>query len=61
VSTDEEHNEREVQQVVEDEVASDTCCGVHVVDIFGEKVPDISDLEDEEQDPGEISWSSNGN
>jgi len=51
VPTDEEHNECEVEQVVEDEVASDTCCGVHVVGIFGEKVPDISDLEDEEKNP----------
>lgn len=36
VPTDEEHNECEVQQVVENEMASNTRCGVYVVDIGGE-------------------------
>ena len=51
VSTNEEHNESEVQQVVEDEVASDTRCSENVVGILGEQVPNISDLEEEESDP----------
>lgn len=51
VGAHEQHDKGEVQEVVEDEVRSDAGGGVDIVAIAREKVSDIADLEDEENDP----------
>jgi len=51
VAADEQHDERELEEVVDDEVASNTSCCVDIVGVRGEKVPDVSDLQEEEEDP----------
>jgi hypothetical protein len=51
VATDEQHDERKLEEVVDYEVASDTSGCVDIVGIGGEKVPDVSNLEDEEDNP----------
>jgi len=51
VSSNEEHNEGELQQVVEDEMTPDSRGGVHVIGVGGEEMPNISDLEDPEDNP----------
>lgn len=51
VATDEKHNERELQEVVEDEVASNSGGSVDIVCVGREQMPDIANLKDEEQDP----------
>ena len=54
VAADEEHNEGELEEVVEDEVGSDGGGRVDVVSVGGEQVPDITDLEDEQEDPAKV-------
>ena len=54
VAADEEHDEGELKEVVEDEVGSNRGGGVDVVSVGGEEVPDIADLEDEQEDPKEL-------
>ena len=54
VAADEEHDEGELKEVVEDEVGSNGCGGVDVVSVGGEQVPDIADLEDEQEDPKKL-------
>jgi len=51
VATDEEHNPCELEEIVEDEVASYTCSCVDIVGIGREEGPDISNLGDEEKEP----------
>lgn len=36
VWSDKEHDKGELEEIVEDEMASDTCCGVHIGEIGGE-------------------------
>jgi hypothetical protein len=51
VSSNKEHDEGELQEVVEDEMASYTGCCVDVLGLFGEEVPHICNLEEEECQP----------
>jgi hypothetical protein len=51
VGANEEHDEGKVQEVVEDEVAADTCSRVHIVDITREEVANVSSLQDKENGP----------
>jgi len=51
VSSDEEHDESELQHIVEYEVAANPRCCIDPVDISREKVRNISDLEDEQGNP----------
>lgn len=51
VRTGEEHNESECKKVVNNKVASNSCSCVDRVRVGGEQVPDIADLEDEQEDP----------
>ncbi len=48
---DEEHNEGELQKVVENEVASYSSGSIDIFGITGKQSPDITDLKDEENDP----------
>lgn len=52
VAADEEHDPGELEEVVEDEVASDGGCGLDVVAVLGEEVPQVGDLGEEEGEPG---------
>lgn len=54
---DKEHDEGEVEEVVEDEVAADAGGGVDGVGVLGEQVGDVAELEDEEEDPVGVSGS----
>lgn len=51
VGAHEEHDEGEVQEVVEDEVAADVGGGGDVGGVLGEEVADVADLEEEDDDP----------
>lgn len=51
VGANEQHDEGELEKVVEDEVGADGGGGVDVVGVGGEEVPDIADLEGEQDDP----------
>jgi len=48
---DKEHDESELQEVVENKVASNTSSCINIVGIGGKQVPDITDLENEKGDP----------
>lgn len=52
VRADKQHHKGEVQQVVEDEMASDRACRIDVLDLTREEVSDVAELEDEEDEPG---------
>lgn len=52
MAADKEHDERKVEQVIEDKVASDAGGGVANVRVLGEEVEDVAKLEDKEEDPG---------
>ena len=52
VGANEEHDEGEVEEVVEDEMATHAGGGVDVVGVLGEEVGDVAELEDKENDPG---------
>jgi len=47
VSSDEKHDERELQHIVENEVAADARRCIDPIDIGRKQVRNISDLEDE--------------
>lgn len=51
VAADEQHNESELEEVTDYEMASDSSGCVDVVGIGREEGPDVSDLQDEEDDP----------
>jgi len=51
MSSDKEHDEGELQQVVRNEVASNPSGCIDIVGIGGEKMPDVSDLEDPKDNP----------
>lgn len=51
VGSDKEHDEGEVEEVVEDEVAANRRCGLDMVGVGREQVPDVPSLEDEEHNP----------
>jgi hypothetical protein len=44
-----------MEEVVENEVASDAGGGLNVFVVLGEEAPNISELEDEEDEPGAVS------
>lgn len=56
VATDEEHDPGELKEVVEDEVTTDTSSGLDVITILGEEVPHVTDLGEEESEPGRSQW-----
>jgi hypothetical protein len=51
VASYEEHDESEVEQVVEDEVASHGTSSVQLLDVAREEVEDVATLEDEQYNP----------
>jgi hypothetical protein len=51
VRADEEHDEGEVQQVVQDEVAANRGGGIDLDRVLGEEIGDVADLKYEENDP----------
>lgn len=51
VRADEEHDECELEKVVKDEVRTDGGGGLDIGGVGGEEVPDVADLEEEEDDP----------
>lgn len=50
--TDEEHDKSELEEIVQDEVTSDAGSGVDIFGFGGEDVPEVADLEHEEDNPG---------
>ena len=54
VGAHEEHDEGKLKEVVEDEVGADGGGGIDVVGVAGEEVPDVSNLEGEENNPGSL-------
>jgi len=58
VTTNEEHDPAELEEIVEDEVASNTGSGLNMIAILGEEVPHVSDLGKEESEPVERSHQS---
>lgn len=51
VRTYEEHDEAELEKVAEDEVGAHTRCSSDEIGVLGEQMPDVADLEDEEDNP----------
>lgn len=51
MSTDKEHDKCELEEVVEDKVASNTSRSLDVVVVVGEEVPHVPDLEEEDYQP----------
>ena len=51
VSTNEQHDEGKLQEIVENEMASNTSSSIDIFGIVGEKVPDVSNLQEEEDNP----------
>ena len=56
VRADKEHDEAKVEEVVQDEVASDAGGGVDRVGVAGEEVGDVAKLEDEQADPKRFKY-----
>jgi hypothetical protein len=54
MSSNEEHNEAELKEVVENEVASHACSGMDMVGVIREEMPHVSDLEEEESKPVDV-------
>lgn len=55
VGSNEEHNEGEVEQIVHDEVATNTGGGMLDVRVAGEQVTNVTGLENEEDNPALVS------
>jgi len=55
VAADKEHNEGKLEQVEDNEVASNTGSCVDIVAILGEKVTNVSNLKNEQDNPGNNS------
>lgn len=53
VGSDKEHNKGEVEEVIEDEVASNAGGSMNNVRVAREEVADVAGLEEEEDDPRE--------
>lgn len=51
VGSDKEHDESEMEEVVEDEVAANGRCGLDMVGVGREQVPDVASLEHKEHNP----------
>jgi hypothetical protein len=58
VSTNKEHDECKLKKVVEDEVASNSCCGLDMFAFVGEEVPQVRNLKEEEGEPGRLAEQS---
>lgn len=58
MSTNKEHNECELEKVVEDEVTSNSCCSLDMFAFVGEEVPQVCNLEEEEGEPGRLAEQS---
>jgi len=50
---DEEHDKRKLQEVIEDEVASNPSSRLNMVTVLREEVPQVSDLKEEDSEPVE--------
>jgi hypothetical protein len=48
MTSNEEHDEGKLQEVVEDEVASNTSGGVDILTLLREEMPYVSNLEEED-------------
>lgn len=51
VVADPEHHPGELEDVIEDKVASDSCGGLHHLILGAEQVPDVNNLEGPKYDP----------
>jgi len=51
VRADKEDDEGELEEVIQDEVASDAGSCMDIFGFGGEQIPDVADLEQEEEDP----------
>jgi len=51
MGANEEHDECKLEEVVENEMAPNTSGSLDIIIIVGEKVPDVSDLKEEENEP----------
>jgi hypothetical protein len=58
VSTDEEHDECELEKIVENEVASNSCCSLDMFAFVGEEVPQVCNLEEKEGKPERLAKQS---
>lgn len=54
MSTHEQHDPGESQEVVNDEVTTNTCSSIDIVSVARKQVPDISDLRNEENDEVDV-------
>lgn len=52
MGSDEEHDKSKLQEIVEYEVRSNSCCSVNMGSLVREEVPHVTDLEEEEYNPG---------
>lgn len=57
VRSHEQHDEGEVQEIIEDEVAAHCTSGIHIVDIAGEEMADVANLEDADDGPVDLGDS----
>lgn len=55
VGSNKEHDKGEMEDVVDDEVASDAGSGMLDVGVLGEEMTDVTTLKNEENNPGRIS------
>ena len=55
VRADKEHHKGKVEEVVEDEVATNTGSSVDGISVLGEEVEDVAKLKGEEEDPRALS------
>lgn len=51
VRSHEQHDEGEVQEIIEDKVATHCASGIHIIGIAGEKMADVANLEDADDGP----------
>lgn len=49
VRSNEQHDECKLEEVVDNEMTSDWCCGVDMFNLVAEQMKDISNLKDEEE------------
>jgi hypothetical protein len=54
VRADKKHDPSKVEEVVDNEVASNAGCGVNVLGVLGKEVGDVTELEDKEGNPENV-------
>ncbi len=60
MSADEKHHEGKLQEIVEDEVASNPSGSLDMFTLIREKVPEVGDLKQEEGKPGDSQRALRG-